>query len=94
MDKVSLFSDLNNLKDITLDRRYAAICGYTEQDMDTVFADDLTGLDRGEVRRWYNGYSWRGPRVHLLGNGDEHRLRARSIQVDDSSKSLYLIQYK
>ena len=28
--KVSLFSDLNNLIDITLDRRYSAICGYTE----------------------------------------------------------------
>ena len=58
--KVSLFSDLNNLKDITLNRRYAAICGYTEQDMDTVFAEELAGLDRNKVRRWYNGYSWRG----------------------------------
>ena len=58
--KVSLFSGLNNLKDITLDPRYSAICGYTEADLDAVFAPELPGLDRDEIRRWYNGYSWRG----------------------------------
>ena len=58
--KVSLFSGLNNLKDITLDPRHSAICGYTETDLDTVFAPELPGLDRDEVRDWYNGYSWRG----------------------------------
>ena len=58
--KVSLFSGLNNLKDITLDPRYSAICGYTDQDLDAVFAPELSGLDRDEIRRWYNGYSWRG----------------------------------
>ena len=35
--KVSLFSDLNNLIDLTLDPAYAAICGYTEADLDAVF---------------------------------------------------------
>ena len=58
--KVSVFSDLNNLTDITLDRRYSAICGYTEGDLDTVFAPELAGLDREQVREWYNGYRWRG----------------------------------
>ena len=29
---VSLFSDLNNLTDITLDAAYSSICGYTERD--------------------------------------------------------------
>ena len=58
--KVSLFSGLNNLKDITLDARYSAICGYTDADLDTVFAPELPGLDRDEIRRWYNGYSWLG----------------------------------
>ncbi len=58
--KVSLFLGLNNLKDITLDPRYSAICGYTEADLDTVFAPELPGLDRGEIRRWYNGYGWLG----------------------------------
>ena len=58
--KVSLFSGLNNLKDITLDLRYSTICGYTDGDLDTIFAPELPGLDRDEIREWYNGYSWRG----------------------------------
>ena len=58
--KVSLFSDVNFLTDITLDPHYAAICGYTEADLDDVFAPELPGLDRGRIRDWYNGYNWRG----------------------------------
>ena len=58
--KVSVFSGLNNLTDITLDPRYSAICGYTEADLDTVFAPELDGLDREQIRDWYNGYNWRG----------------------------------
>ena len=58
--KVSLFSGLNNLKDITLDPRYSAVCGFTDADLDTVFSPELPGLDRDTIRDWYNGYSWRG----------------------------------
>ena len=59
--KAGLFSGLNNLEDITLSPTYGAICGYTDDDLDTVFAPELEGLDRDEIRRWYNGYGWRGP---------------------------------
>lgn len=62
--KVSLFSGLNNLEDITLNARYSALCGYTDDDVDTVFAPELTGLDREKVRRWYNGYNWLGTSVY------------------------------
>jgi hypothetical protein len=62
--KVSIFSGLNNLRDITLDKRYSAICGYTDHDVDTVFAPELDGLDREEMRRWYNGYNWLGDSVY------------------------------
>ena len=58
--KVSLFSGLNNLIDITLDPRHSAICGYTDADLDKVFAPELPGLDREAVRDWYDGYNWRG----------------------------------
>ncbi len=58
--KVRLFSGLNNLTDITLDPRYSALCGYTEADLDTMFAPELPGLDRDQIRDWYNGYSWLG----------------------------------
>ena len=58
--KVSLFSGLNNLTDITLDPCYSAICGYSEADLDTVFSPELPGLDRERIRDWYNGYNWLG----------------------------------
>ncbi len=62
--KVSLFSGLNNLYDITLSPAYGTVCGYTDQDVDTVFAPELDGLDREEIRRWYNGYRWLGDPVY------------------------------
>ena len=58
--KVSLFSGLNNLTDITLEPSYSALCGYTDADLDAVFAPELPGLDRDQIRDWYNGYSWLG----------------------------------
>ena len=58
--KVSLFSGINNLRDITLDPSYSDICGYTEADLDRVFAPELQGLDRDKIRTWYNGYGWLG----------------------------------
>ncbi len=58
--KVNLFSQLNNLTDVTLDPAYSSICGYTERDLDTVFAPELEGIDRERTRDWYNGYSWLG----------------------------------
>jgi hypothetical protein len=56
--KVSLFSGLNNLNDITVDAVYSAICGYTEADLERVFAPELEGLARDQIRTWYNGYNW------------------------------------
>ncbi len=58
--KVSLFSGLNNLKDISLDPRFATLCGYREEDLDRVFGPELAGLDRETIRTWYNGYHWLG----------------------------------
>ncbi|NBC14225.1 MAG: AAA family ATPase [Gammaproteobacteria bacterium] len=64
LSKVSLFSGLNNLRDVTVSREYSAICGYTESDLETVFAPELPGLDRDEIRHWYNGYNWTGEAVY------------------------------
>ena len=58
--RVSLFSGLNNLRNISLDPNYATICGYTDADLDAIFAPELPGLDRNEIREWYNGYHWLG----------------------------------
>ncbi|MEZ5534054.1 MAG: ATP-binding protein [Thiolinea sp.] len=62
--KVSLFSGLNNLYDITLVADFATICGYTDADIDEVFAAELFDLDRGQIRNWYNGYNWLGEGVY------------------------------
>ncbi len=59
--KAGLFSGLNNLRDITLAPEFSDICGCTDAELDAVFAPELEGLDRDEIRRWYNGYNWRGP---------------------------------
>jgi len=62
--KVSLFSGLNNLKDITIDERFSTLCGYTQKELEEVFADRLSDVDLDEVKRWYNGYSWLGEEVY------------------------------
>lgn len=64
LSKVSLFSGLNSLIDITMDPEYSAICGYVEQDLDTVFSPELAGLDRDKIRDWYDGYNWLGEDVY------------------------------
>ena len=62
--KVSLFSGLNNLQDITIDERYSTLCGYTQKELEDTFTDYLAGVDLEEVKKWYNGYSWLGEKVY------------------------------
>jgi hypothetical protein len=62
--KVSIFSGLNNLRDITVSKDYSALCGYTDADVDSVFAPELEGLGRQQIRDWYNGYNWTGESVY------------------------------
>lgn len=62
--KVSLFSGLNNINDITLDKRYSTICGYTQNDVETVFANHLKGQDFQKIKKWYNGYKFLGEGVY------------------------------
>ncbi|MCB0061734.1 MAG: AAA family ATPase, partial [Caldilineaceae bacterium] len=68
--KVSIFSELNNLPDITLNRHFADLTGYTQAELETAFepymaeTEQLLELNRDELliqlRHWYNGYSWDG----------------------------------
>ncbi len=62
--KVSLFSGLNNLEDISLDARYATICGYTHNDIKLHFEERLEGVDLDELKKWYNGYNFLGEGVY------------------------------
>lgn len=68
--KISIFSELNNLLDITLDARFATLVGYTQTELETYFGEYIErliatyGVTRTEflqqVAFWYNGYSWDG----------------------------------
>lgn len=78
--KVSIFSGINNLKDISLDPNYATLCGYTQRDLETVFAEHLAGVDWEELKRWYNGYNFLGDAVYnpfdiLLFISENHTYR-------------------
>ena len=42
--KVSVFSDLNNLNDISMDEQYIALCGMTEEEIHHYFEDDIHKL--------------------------------------------------
>ena len=61
---VSLFSDLNNLTDITMDARYATMFGYTQEELESNFDDRISTLAReqdiaaykAKIKDWYNGY--------------------------------------
>ena len=58
--KVSIFSDLNNIRNLSLTPQANTLVGITESELTIYFADALRGVDRQELRRWYNGYSWSG----------------------------------
>ncbi len=62
--KMNLFSGLNNLEDITLHPDYGNICGYTHNDLLTVFKKHLQGADMQKVKQWYNGYNYFGDKVY------------------------------
>ncbi len=64
--KLSIFSDLNNLNDISMIPQYATLCGITEQELETYFAPGIEELAqcggislaeaRKQLKRRYDGY--------------------------------------
>ena len=66
--RVSIFSELNNLRDITLSEDYSTITGYTEEEILHYYKDyvkqleNKLGIDKkrllSAMQLWYNGYSW------------------------------------
>jgi hypothetical protein len=68
--QVSIFSDLNNLIDLSLEPEYAAIAGYTDKELLDYFHDFIREFAEKEgcsfdsllemIKKWYNGYSWDG----------------------------------
>ncbi len=64
--KVSLFSDLNHMTNLSLHPAAQTLVGWTQGEIEATLAVDLdaTGVSREGVRNWYNGYSWGGERVY------------------------------
>ena len=68
--RVSVFSGLNNLNDITIDDHFAALLGYTQDELLSYFGDRMETLSKkldiaeddllDHLKRWFNGYSWDG----------------------------------
>jgi hypothetical protein len=68
--QVSIFSDLNNLDDLTLNEDYATIAGFTQQEIEHYFDEHINrlalknGVRRNDIlaqiKSWYDGYSWDG----------------------------------
>ncbi|MGB0525911.1 MAG: AAA family ATPase [Flammeovirgaceae bacterium] len=66
--KTSIFSELNNLYDLTMSKVYNALCGYTQEELEHAFTDEIHQLAAehqqdeswalNEVKKWYNGYTW------------------------------------
>lgn len=64
--KISIFSDLNNLRDISFSDEFAAICGITQEELSGYFDKGIAALSNkyeldyeqtvGELRRRYDGY--------------------------------------
>ena len=64
--KMSVFSALSNLVDLSFEDEYATMLGYTEEELDTFFGEHMKaharkmGLSdkayREELKRWFNGY--------------------------------------
>jgi hypothetical protein len=56
--KVSIFSDLNNLTDISTNIRYAEICGISQDELEANFSEELKLYDKEKIKEWYNGYKF------------------------------------
>ncbi len=74
--KVSVFSGLNNLNDLTLSNDYSVLLGYTRDELERYFANEIQDVAKAnelsietcydQIKEWYNGYlfSKHGERVY------------------------------
>ena len=78
--KVSLFSQANHLKDISMDARYAAMMGYTQEEIGQYFSEHMQAITQernqkgqpstqeevlAEIKDWYNGYCFSSEKIYV-----------------------------
>jgi hypothetical protein len=56
--RVSIFSDLNNLQDLTTNKFFSGCCGITQHELEVYFEKELQETDKERIKEWYNGYTW------------------------------------
>jgi len=92
--KISIFSDLNNLRDISMEEEYAGLCGVTQTELETNFQPDIQTLATRQnldysralaaVKQWYDGYLF-----HPAGEGMYNPYSLLSAFVKKEIKSYW-----
>ena len=92
--KISIFSDLNNLRDISMEKQYAGICGITQEELKANFQPEIQVLaDEQELdyhqvlanlKQWYDGYLF-----HPAGKGMYNPYSVLSALVKKEIKSYW-----
>ena len=92
--KISIFSDLNNLRDISLEKQYAGICGITQTELETNFQPEIQALADEQnftyqeavaaLKQWYDGYLF-----HPSGKGMYNPYSVLSAFVKKEIKSYW-----
>ena len=78
--RVSIFSGANHLKDISMDTKYAAMMGYTQEELRQYFVEHLQAIAQkkntqgqpwtqeevlAEIKDWYNGYRFSEEAIYV-----------------------------
>ncbi len=92
--KISIFSDLNNLRDISMEEDYAGICGITQEELEANFQPEIQVLaDEQELdyqqvlanlKQWYDGYLF-----HPAGKGMYNPFSVLSALVKKEIRSYW-----
>jgi len=92
--KISIFSDLNNLRDISMEEDYAGLCGITQTELETNFQPDIQTLAirrnmdypqaLAALKQWYDGYLF-----HPAGEGMYNPFSLLSALVKKEIKSYW-----
>jgi hypothetical protein len=106
--KVSVFSDLNNLYDMSMDNEYASICGITDEEIDTTLKPYVQRLAdhesriyedvREEMRERYDGYHFMENSIavynpfSVLNTLQNKRFKSYWFETGTPSYLVYLLQ--
>jgi len=105
--KTSIFSELNQLTDLTLHNQHSTLVGITQEELEKYFDShiqkymEMMNKSREqvlkEIKRWYNGYSWDGQNFlynpySLLNFFDQYRFKNYWFESGTPSFLIKVIQ--